>query len=301
MSTIQKPLLAASLKKLTVDDLKYPVYATPKLDGIRALKIGGEMVSRTLKPIRNSAINSAIAELLPDGSDGEILSGKTFQSSTSTVMRADAGLGSETMFYWFDYVKDDPGKSYTDRIADMEAYIAAHQDILVDRRVRIVPLIPKKINNVEELNAFEKLCLDQGFEGAVIRSPEGRYKFGRSTEKEGILIKLKRFEDDEAIVTGYTVMQTNQNEKTMNELGDMRRSSHQAGKIDLDMLGALEVEWNGVKFSIGSGFDHELRTKLWNERDQLEGKIVKFKYFAQGVKVAPRFPVFLGFRDADDM
>ncbi|AGE57586.1 DNA ligase [Acanthocystis turfacea Chlorella virus NTS-1] len=33
---IQKPLLAASLKKLSVDDLTFPVYATPKLDGIRA-------------------------------------------------------------------------------------------------------------------------------------------------------------------------------------------------------------------------------------------------------------------------
>ncbi|NBX70281.1 MAG: hypothetical protein EBR01_15185, partial [Proteobacteria bacterium] len=75
--TIQKPLLAASLKKLTADDLKFPVYATPKLDGIRALKVNGEMVSRTLKPIRNSEISKALKELLPNGSDGEILSGKT--------------------------------------------------------------------------------------------------------------------------------------------------------------------------------------------------------------------------------
>jgi DNA ligase-1 len=216
-------------------------------------------------------------------------------------MTAGSGIGSETTFFWFDYVKDDADKSHIDRIADMEEWIATHPKILDDQRVKIVPLIPKKIDNVEELNAFEKLCLDQGFEGVMVRVASGKYKFGRSTEKEGILIKIKQFEDDEAEVTGYTAMQTNTNEKTMNELGDMKRSSHQSGKVDLDMLGALEVVWRGIVFSIGTGFDHALRTKLWNDREGLVGKIVKFKFFAQGVKTAPRFPVFLGFRDPEDM
>lgn len=298
---LTKPLLAASFKNMTIEDLDFPVYATPKLDGIRALKINGELVSRTFKPIRNSVINQAIGELIPDGSDGEILSGKTFQDATSTIMSMDGGIGVDTTFFWFDYVKDGIDKPYLERIRDIEEHVKMNPDILNDLRVKIVPLIPRKINTVEELVEFEKLCLEQNFEGVMIRSGNGVYKCGRSTEKQGILIKLKKFEDDEAVITGYTSMQTNTNEKTMNELGDMKRSSHQAGKHDLDMIGALEVDWNGIHFSIGTGFDHALRKQLWEDRDELVGRIVKFKYFAQGIKTAPRFPVFIGWRDKDDM
>ncbi|AGE60028.1 DNA ligase [Acanthocystis turfacea Chlorella virus WI0606] len=298
---IQKPLLAASLKKLSVDDLTFPVYATPKLDGIRALKIDGTIVSRTFKPIRNTTISNVLMSLLPDGSDGEILSGKTFQDSTSTVMSADAGIGSGTTFFWFDYVKDDPDKGYLDRIADMKKFVDSHQEILKDSRVTIVPLIPKKIDTVEELNVFEQWCLDQGFEGVMVRNAGGKYKFGRSTEKEQILVKIKQFEDDEAVVIGVSALQTNVNDKKMNELGDMRRTSHKDGKIDLEMLGALDVEWNGIRFGIGTGFDKDTREDLWKKRDSIIGKVVKFKYFSQGIKTAPRFPVFLGFRDENDM
>ena len=34
-----------------LDNLQYPVYVTPKLDGIRCLFKGGVALSRTLKPI----------------------------------------------------------------------------------------------------------------------------------------------------------------------------------------------------------------------------------------------------------
>jgi DNA ligase-1 len=299
--SIHKPLLAASLKKMGVDDLTFPVFATPKLDGIRALKVGGTVVSRTFKPIRNSTISEVLASLLPDGTDGEILSGKTFQESTSTVMTADAGLGSGTTFFWFDYVKDDPDKPYLKRIADMKAFIDSRPEILKDSRVTIVPLFPKKIDTAEDLNVFEKWCLDQGFEGVMVRKADGKYKFGRSTEKEQILVKIKQFEDDEAVVIGVTALQTNTNDKKMNELGEMRRTSHQDGKVELQMLGALEVDWNGIRFSIGTGFDRDAREDLWKRRDSIVGKTIKFKYFGQGIKVAPRFPVFLGFRDEDDM
>jgi DNA ligase-1 len=216
-------------------------------------------------------------------------------------MTSDAGIGDGTTFFWFDYVKDDPNKPYLDRIADMKAFIDCRPEILKDARVTIVPLIPKKIDTVQELNEFEKVCIDQGFEGVMVRTASGQYKFGRSTEKEQILVKIKQFEDDEAKVVGVSAMQTNVNDKKMNELGEMRRTSHQDGKIDLEMLGSLDVEWNGIEFSIGTGFDSETRKDLWKRRDEIIGKICKFKYFAQGVKIAPRFPVFLGFRDIDDM
>jgi len=57
------------------------------------------------------------------------------------------------------------------------------------------------------------------------------------------------------------------------------------------------------EFKIGSGFTEDARVKLWrerDERDELKGRLAKFKYQPSGVKDKPRFPVFLGFRNKID-
>jgi DNA ligase-1 len=298
--TITKPMLAASLE--TIDSIKFPVYATPKLDGIRCLKIDGQIVSRTFKPIRNAELAAAVKDLLPDGSDGELIMGGTFQNTTSMVMSADKTIGNnKAYFYWFDYLVEDPKKPYLERIDDMKNFVEKHPSILTASFVKIVPLIPTEINTVEELLKYESEVLEQGFEGVMIRSATGPYKFGRSTLKEGSLVKMKKFDDDEAIVVGFNELTKNTNEKTKDEFGYAKRSSHKSGKVDQDTLGSLDVNWNGIHFSIGSGFTADQRKEFWNDRDNLMRKIVKFKYFATGMKEAPRFPIFLGFRHIDDM
>jgi DNA ligase-1 len=298
--TISKPMLAASLE--TVDSIKFPVYATPKLDGIRCLKIDGQIVSRTFKPIRNAELAAAVKDLLPDGSDGELIMGGTFQNTTSMVMSADKTIGNEkAYFYWFDYVLGDNKKPYLERINDMKKFVEDHPETLTASPVKIVPLVPTEIKTIEELLQYESEVLDQGFEGVMMRSAHGPYKFGRSTLKEGSLVKMKKFDDDEAIIIGFNELDKNTNEKTKDEFGYAKRSSHKEGKIGQDTLGSIDVNWNGIHFSIGSGFTAEQRKEFWNDRDNLVGKIVKFKYFAIGIKEAPRFPTFLGFRHIDDM
>jgi len=298
--SITKPMLAASLEN--IDSIKFPVYVTPKLDGIRCLKIDGNVVSRTFKPIRNAELAAAVKDLLPDGSDGELIMGGTFQNTTSMVMSADKMIGNEkAYFYWFDYLVEDPKKSYLERMEDMKKFVEDHPEILTASPVKIVPLVPTEINTVEELVQYETKVLEQGFEGVMLRTAHGPYKFGRSTLKEGSLVKMKKFDDDEAIVIGFNELTKNTNEKTKDEFGYTKRSSHKSGKVDQDTLGSLGVNWNGIHFSIGSGFTAEQRKEFWNNRDTLMGKIVKFKYFATGMKEAPRFPIFLGFRHPDDM
>jgi len=293
-------MLAASLEN--IDSIKFPVYVTPKLDGIRCLKIDGNVVSRTFKPIRNAELAAAVKDLLPDGSDGELIMGGTFQNTTSMVMSADKMIGNEkAYFYWFDYLVEDPKKSYLERMEDMKKFVEDHPEILTASPVKIVPLVPTEINTVEELVQYETKVLEQGFEGVMLRTAHGPYKFGRSTLKEGSLVKMKKFDDDEAIVIGFNELTKNTNEKTKDEFGYTKRSSHKSGKVDQDTLGSLGVNWNGIHFSIGSGFTAEQRKEFWNNRDTLMGKIVKFKYFATGMKEAPRFPIFLGFRHPDDM
>src|SRR5690606_40344965 len=115
--------------------------------------------------------------------------------------------------------------------------------------------------------------------GVMLRHPDGPYKHGRSTTKEGWLLKVKRFEDSEAQVIGYSEAQHNANEAKRNELGQLERSSHKAGKVGKQTLGALAVKdlKTGVEFDIGTGFTESQRQLLWAMGDNLMGKVVKYK------------------------
>lgn len=297
--TIAKPLLAATLENL--DDVKFPCFVTPKIDGIRSLK-QQQMLSRTFKPIRNEVMNELLTLLLPEGADGEIcIDNASFQTTTSAVMTGHKKYDEKFSYYWFDYVVDDPLKSYTDRVNDMKKYVDDHPHILDHEQVKIIPLFPIEINNIDELSRYERDVLAKGFEGVMIRKPDGKYKFGRSTLKEGILLKMKQFKDAEATIISMTAQQKNTNTKIKDNLGNMKRTSHKDGKVDKDTMGSIEVDYDGVVFSIGTGFDDEQRKHFWDTKESLIGKIVKFKFFEMGTKDAPRFPVFLGIRDPDDM
>ena len=298
MTTILKPLLAATLED--VDSVKYPVGVTPKVDGIRALRIGESLVSRTFKDIPNKRIRQILTELLPEGADGEIIVGSTFQQVTSAVMK---GTGSENFahtftYYWFDIlVQSEPNKSYTDRIKMMEDYIANNPEILRHSQAKIVPLIPTVITNKDDLLIMETKALAEGFEGLMLRKLDGKYKLGRSTAKEGILLKMKRFKDAEATVLDFEELNHNDNEVTKDAFGNTKRSSKKEALIKGGTLGALVVKNDdGIQFKIGTGFDAVTRQEIWDHRDKYKGQSVKYKFFEQGIKTAPRFPTFIGWR-----
>jgi DNA ligase 1 len=131
--------------------------------------------------------------------------------------------------------------------------------------------------------------------------PKSRYKFGRSTAKEGTLLKLKRFTDDEAVIVGFEEELFNGNAAVVDELGHTKRSSHQENMVGKGRLGAMVCKTrDGVEFRIGTGFVASQRQELWDTRSSLVGKLVKYKHFPIGAKTAPRFPVFLGFRSEID-
>jgi DNA ligase-1 len=117
------------------------------------------------------------------------------------------------------------------------------------------------------------------------------------------MVKLKRFSDSEAIITGVFELEHNDNEATYDERGFTKRSSAQEGKVGADTLGGFLVTdvSSGVNFSIGSGFTMAQRESYWKDAEALIGKIIKYKYFSIGVLDKPRHPIFLGFRDPIDM
>jgi len=294
---ISKPMLAGTLKDIA--DVKYPVLCTPKLDGIRALKVNGKLVSRNFKPIPNKYVRSCIEEYFPDGVDGElIVEDSTFQATTSAVMR-ESGEPS-VVYYVFDYVTTEFGllDTYKNRCVNL---VTLHSKGIPFNLYNLI--LPVMIRDEKELLEFEKKCLADGHEGVMLRTPEGPYKCGRSTVREGYLLKLKRFSDDEATILGVEERMHNTNEAKKDKFGRTERSSHKANMVPTNMLGAFRVQSKKFKneFSIGTGLTEAQRIDLWKNKDTLIGKLIKFKYQASGVKDVPRFPVFLGFRDEGDL
>lgn len=293
---ITKPMLADESGPLS--KLRYPLIASPKLDGIRFLKLGGRALARSLKPIPNKHIRETLEALAPEGIDGEIMSGTNFQECTSAVM-AQKG---EPIFALcaFDLYSGDLKEPYTERLAKLKAAV---DKLGKQNFIRVVPSM--MIRSEAELLEFEEKVLDKGFEGVMIRDPSGPYKCGRSTTREGWLLKLKRFVDSEAEILGFVEMNHNDNAATTNELGHTKRSSAKAGKRPAGTLGKFLCRdlKTGVEFRLGTGkgLDHPLRQLIWDNQDEYRSKIVKYQYQVVGVKDKPRLPIWIGFRDPIDM
>jgi DNA ligase-1 len=129
----------------------------------------------------------------------------------------------------------------------------------------------------------------------MLRDPNSLYKQGRHTLKSQALMKLKKFFDDEAVIIGFEEKMHNENEKTTDERGYSKRSHKQEGMVPAGTLGALVVKWKDVEFKIGSGYNDQQRQELWDNRDNLIGKLVTFKYQSTSSYGVPRFPIFKAF------
>jgi DNA ligase-1 len=293
MNAISKPMLASKCER--PDLLPFPVLATPKLDGIRCLKIGGKALTRSFKPISNRFAREWIEANLPDGVDGELmLRHGTFSETTGAIGRRDGQ--PNFVFHVFDYITDSISTPYADRMN----HLAALPD-----DGRIVKVLPQIICNHAELMIFEEECLATGYEGVMVRTPQSPYKCGRSTEREAWLLKIKRFEDAEAVVLEPYEGMSNQNAAEQDAFGRTKRSMSQAGMIGRGELGGFIVRHlsSGVEFRLG--YNHVVggidRVTLWMKRETLIGRVVKFSHQPSGAKEAPRFPKFIGFREAWDM
>jgi DNA ligase-1 len=295
MSTlIQSPMLATKLP--SIKSVNYPVLCTPKLDGIRCLVINGNAVSRKFKPIPNNYIREQLKDL-PDNLDGELITytngiRDNFNIVSSKVMSEDGE--PEFSYEVFDYVSENLTKQYDCRMSELW---------LLKLPNFINKLIPITIQCEEELLSYEEKCLNEGYEGIMLRIPEGPYKCGRSTPKEAYLLKLKRFEDSEAIIIGFEERMHNANEQTKDAFGYTERSSHKDNMIPMNTLGALQVKdiKTNKEFKIGTGFDDAMRQLIWSSKDKYINQIVVYKHQPSGSDELPRFPVFKGIRNKIDM
>ena len=294
---ILRPLLAAKTTDEDLQRLKFPMLLSPKIDGIRALVVGGKLVSRTLKLIPNKYTQGLFGRPEYEGLDGELVVGNPWdknlmQQTTSGVM--SQGGEPNVTFHVFD--KWDVRGGFLLRNA-ASSVLASNN--------RYVYSVPHEwISSHDALLAWEHHYLGRGYEGVMLRSPTGPYKQGRSTLREGTLLKVKRFHDAEATIISYEPLYRNLNSAETDERGYTKRSSHQANKVPDELLGSITVKCKetGQVFDIGTGFTEAQRISLWRDRQGLLGRVVTYKSFKNaGVKDKPRFPIFVAFRSPLDM
>ena len=114
---LKRPLLAAKTTDEDLRRLTWPMLASPKIDGIRALVVGGKLVSRTLKPIPNKYTQALFGRPELEGLDGELVVGQPWdrnlmQQTTSGVM----SHGGEPPVWYHVFDKWDYPKCFNERL-----------------------------------------------------------------------------------------------------------------------------------------------------------------------------------------
>ena len=309
MSAIS-PMLACGLDNL--EDLRFPCLVSLKLDGCLALIVDGVVQTRSGKPFPSETVQKLFGRSDLNGLVGEIIVGPpnvptTFNTTTGAVRAKKLPAGvTEEMFHFYVYDYWDSTSVYCERqhlIEDVVVYYSKSDN------KNITILKQEWCESYEELLELEKTALEMGYEGLIARDPYGFYKNGRCTPKSQTLVKVKRFQQDEATIIGVEELMHNENVATTNELGHTERSGHKENLVGGNTLGALVCKTQGgVEFRIGTGFSAAQRKQLWKMKDSLIGEIVTFKSFTVGeMNGVPRLPVakniseFIGLRMKEDM
>lgn len=295
-----RPMLAYQ-KLPDLNKLTYPILASPKLNGVRALVVDGKLQTRNGKLIPNRFLQEKFgADPELQGCDGELILGDptdpdVWNKTVSAVMSHDGE--PKVTYHIFDVWNSRMHFAYRNKLVK---FLEAVYD-LAGTGVAIVP--HHICDSPDEVLAFEQKVLAAGYEGVILRSPKQLYKHGRSTLREEGMLKLKRFNDSEAKIVGFEELQHNENFAEQNSLGYTERSTHMDSLVGGNTLGAFTCVdlYSGVQFSLGTGFTAQQRKRFWETRSDLTGKIVKYKYFPVGIKDKPLHPVFLGFRPLEDL
>jgi len=266
-STFTEPMLAKNYDDYK-DDLKYPIYSQPKLDGIRCIVKKDGMWSRNGKSIV-SAPHVLIAlksffERFPDAIlDGELYADKfanDFNAICSLVKKTkptliDLAESEKNIQYWiYDWILP---KNFSERNDDITTYVINNNVI---RRVST-----HFVDTITHLNELYEKYINDGYEGQMVRI-DGPYENKRSKH----LLKRKEFQDTEF--------------KILDIVEGVGNKSGMAGHM-------VFRNHKDIEFHSNIKGDREYLKELLKNKDEYIGKSATVKYFnlTPGDEL-PRFP-----------
>lgn len=278
-----EPMLAQKLEDRE-DEIVFPLYVQPKLDGIRNVTNSHGMQSRNGKPIVSCP--HILKKLQKAGVftkypnivfDGELYCDKLnndFNKITSIVKKSkptenDLMEADSTIQYWiYDIV--DTTKNFSERNAIIQQIF---KEFNLDNSFVYVPTF--KVNNRAEMDKLYEEWIEAGYEGQMVRIDEV-YEQKRSKN----LLKRKEFQDRE-----YPIVEVCEGEG--NKTG-------MAGYMILQNDG-------GETFRSNIKGDRSYLRKLLQEAPSLPGKQATVKFFnLTPDKKVPRFPYVIKIREDFD-
>jgi DNA ligase-1 len=271
--------------------LKGRVFLEPKLDGVRVVAICDVdrdevvLMSRNGKELTNFPhINQQLDELLdqlPQSYvfDGEVMS-DDFQTLMREIHRKDGAKTEDAVLNLFDCL---PLKAFKEGGYKLPLHTRKQEleGFKFGPNIQLVERVEVDLDNDRErFLDYNKLCVEKGFEGIMVKPVEGHYECKRST----LWLKVKPF-----IEVSLTVVDTEEG------------TGRNAGK-----LGALIVEGTDmgkfIRTNVGSGLTDQDRESYWASKDKLIGQVVEVRADAitqnqDAVdEYSLRFPRFLRFR-----
>ena len=248
--------------------LRYPIYTSPKIDGVRAYYKEGHFYSRTgkiytglghiLEPLIKSLPKDLDLEL-----DGELtIPGLSFQESSGRIRRLE--ITPNVVFWVFD-------------IPSTKGVLMERIEILKPLMVGLLnPFIQyvehKTVNTKEEaFRVYQEEHRDKGYEGSVLKNKGSLYQKKRSMD----WVKLKNIESIDLCAIDVFKGKG----KYLNELG-----------------GVVCMLPNGNTVKVGSGFSDADRLTYWSEPHKIIGQIIEIEYHELTPDGSLREPRYKGIR-----
>ena len=272
------------------------VIVEPKLDGVRVIVICDvdkdkvEMFSRNGKELNNfPKILEQFDSMLDQFGESIVFDGEVMSDDFQTLMREIHRKGGakteDAVLNLFDCLplmefKNGGSNSVNDTILKRKEML---QSFNYGPNINVVEYVKMDLSDEDGQKQFadyNKLCIDKGFEGIMVKPINGVYECKRST----LWLKVKPF-----IEVSLTV------------IGVEEGTGRNVGK-----LGALIVEGKDdgkfIKTNVGSGLSDSDRETYWKAKEKLIGQVVEVRADAitqnQNAKDewSLRFPRFLRFR-----
>jgi DNA ligase 1 len=270
----------------------------PKLDGVRVLTVVDyesrtvTMYTRNGKELVNFPhIAKAFEDNLDNFGrsyvfDGEVVS-KSFQDLMTQVHRKSDVEASDARLALFDIVplvEFKAGKSVLGQRRRSQFLKTNFSQIFADSGC--IELVPQKEFDLDvfldevEFKDYNKAMVEAGYEGIMIKDPDGKWEGKRSTA----WLKQKPFIEVSLAVTAV-------------EEGTGRN----VGKLGAVVCEGVD-DGKRIVVNVGSGFTDEQRAEFWEAKDTLVGQVVEVRADAatrsQDSEViwSLRFPRFLRFR-----
>ena len=270
-----EPMLAKRFEEFE-NEIQFPIYCQPKLDGIRAVCTNKGIFSRNGKPL--VCLNFIYESLKPvfDKYPNLVIDGEGYADKFSNDFNKIVSLIKKT-------------KPNNEDINEAKKHIRYHvydcfmggnetfstrsnhiNDIL--KGYEYVKLVEtKKILNKEDLDTEYERYLDAGYEGQIIRL-DAPYENRRTKS----LLKRKEFTDKE-----YKIISVHEGE------------GNRVGTVGYMCFKTEE----GKDFRSNVKGNFEYLRDLWKRRNELPGKYATIKYFNLSKDNVPRFPFVTSIRD----